>query len=49
MEKKLTEYDKKMIIYTRKFLDDAKRCLDLSDEQKVEIFQCMEWLDSLRK
>ena len=49
MKKKLSERDLTMIIYTRKFLDDAKRCLDLSDEQKVEIFQCMEWLDSLRK
>ena len=47
MEKKLSEYDKTMIVYTKKFLNDAKTCLNYSDEQNIEIFKCLEWLNSL--
>lgn len=49
MDKKLTEFDKTMIIYSRKYLDDALHCIDYSDDQKKEIKDCMDWLDTLRK
>ena len=48
MKKKLSEHDLTMIIYSRKYLDDAKRSLDYTDDEKVEIFKCMEWLKELK-
>lgn len=48
MKKKLSEHDLTMIIYARKYIDDAKRSLAYTDEERVEIFKCMEWLDELK-
>ena len=48
MEKKLSERDLTMIIYARKYLDDAKRSLAYTDDERVEIFKCMEWLTELK-
>jgi hypothetical protein len=48
MEKKLSEHDLRMIIYARKFIDDAKRSLTYTDDEKLEIFKCMEWLKELK-
>ena len=48
MEKKLSERDLTMIIYARKYLDDAKRSLAYTDDERAEIFKCMEWLTELK-
>lgn len=42
----LSERDKTMIIYARKYLDDMKHLTDIK-EQKEEIQDCMDWLKEL--
>jgi len=46
--KKLSEHDSTMIIYARKYLDDAKRSIAYTDDERAEISKCMEWLTELK-
>ena len=41
--------DDEMAILTRKFLEDARDCIDYGEfDHKKEIQDCMEWLKQLR-
>lgn len=43
-----SEEDEKMIIYARKYLDDALHEIGYSQDSQKEIKECMDWLKSLR-
>ena len=51
MEKKLPGHDLTMIIYARKYLDDALHGIDygeFEEEAKAQIKEAMEWLWELK-
>ena len=46
---KLSERDELMIIYTRKFLEDARDCIDYGEfDHKKDIEDCLAWMKELR-